>query len=87
MRPKSAIYTPKKDDEHPHCYFYMGDPLPLVAAGENFQVPALNDSLADGYKMSDDSWQFLSEILCSKRVERLPPSYGYIPLLLGILLA
>ena len=53
MRPKSAIfiYTPKKDDEHPHCYFYMGDPLPLVAAGENFQVPALNDSLADGYQM------------------------------------
>ena len=23
VRPKSAIYTPKRDDEHP-CHFYMG---------------------------------------------------------------
>ena len=25
QRPKSVIYTPKRDDEHP-CYFYMGIP-------------------------------------------------------------
>ena len=27
MRPKSAIYTTKQDDEHPH-HFYMGVPPP-----------------------------------------------------------
>ena len=27
MRPKSAIYTTKRDDEHPH-HFYMGVPPP-----------------------------------------------------------
>ena len=45
MRPKSAIYTPKKDDEHPHCYFYMGDPLPLVAAGEKLRSRPLMTAL------------------------------------------
>ena len=26
VRPKSAMYTPKRDDEHPR-HFYMGIPL------------------------------------------------------------
>ena len=29
MRPKSEIYTPKRDDEHPHT-FHMGNPPPGI---------------------------------------------------------
>ena len=31
MRPKSAIYTPKRDDEH-SCHFYMKVPPPSPPA-------------------------------------------------------
>ena len=34
MRPKSAIYTPKRDDEHPR-HFYMESPPPPGQFGQS----------------------------------------------------
>ena len=45
MRPKSKIYTPKRDDEHPH-HFHMrslpppprGDTLAMLARGQHNRI-------------------------------------------------
>ena len=40
VRPKSAIYTPKRDDQHPRHYYMGVPPPPGSSSNENlFLVP------------------------------------------------